>query len=114
MCASCAIIFPAMAWLFINQEWQLYIPYLAITYKPWRLYIIACGFSGLLCGIFMCYLPESPKYLLGVNKADEALEVLKFMHRKNTQGNKNLKNDQFTVRIFFHISIINVSKCLDF
>lgn len=97
--ACSAILFPIIAWLFINQEWQLYIPYLAITYKPWRLYFLMCGVPGLGCGIFLSFLPESPKYLLGVNRPDEALEILKTMHRKNTQNRKNLQHDQFKVQV---------------
>lgn len=97
MSACSAILFPIIAWFFINQEWEFGIPFLSIVYKPWRLYFLMCGVSGLGCCIFLRYLPESPKYLLSVNRTDEALDVLKNMHRKNTQGNKNLKNNQFTV-----------------
>ncbi|KAI8122692.1 Synaptic vesicle glycoprotein 2B [Lucilia cuprina] len=97
MSAFSAVFFPIIAWLFINQEWEFDIPFLPIVYKPWRLYFLMCGVSGLGCCIFLGYLPESPKYLLGVNKTEEALDVLKEIHRKNTQGNKNLKNENFTI-----------------
>ena len=97
MSAFGTILFPVIAWLFINQEWSFEIPFMGIVYKPWRLYFIVCGLSGLVCYFFLSYLPESPKYLLSINRHEEALEVLKTMHHKNTQGNKNLKNDHFTV-----------------
>ncbi|XP_065364983.1 synaptic vesicle glycoprotein 2B-like [Calliphora vicina] len=97
MSAFSAILFPIIAWLFINQEWEFDIPFLPIVYKPWRLYFLMCGVSGLGCCIFLGYLPESPKYLLGVNRADEALDILKNMHRKNTQGNKKLRDELFTI-----------------
>lgn len=97
MSAFSAILFPIIAWLFINQEWELDIPFLSIIYKPWRLYFLMCGVSGLGCWLFLGYLPESPKYLLGVNRPEEALVVLKNMHQKNTEGKKNLKDDHFKV-----------------
>lgn len=104
MSACSAVLFPIIAWLFINQDWQLEIPFLSIIYKPWRLYFLICGVSGLGCFIFLTYLPESPKYLLGVNRTEEALEVLRTMHRKNTQGRKYLKDDCFMVNftIYFY------------
>lgn len=106
MCAALisafsAVFLPIIAWLFINQEWEFAIPYLPIIYKPWRLYLIICGVSGLVCCVMLGFLPESPKYLLGLNKFDEVLEIVKNMHRRNVKGNKNLKDDNFTVSFFF-------------
>ncbi|XP_065365581.1 synaptic vesicle glycoprotein 2B-like [Calliphora vicina] len=95
--AFSAIFLPIIAWLFINQDWELDIPFLPIVYKPWRLYLNICGVSGLVCCIILGYLPESPKYLLGLNKSDEVLDILKNMHRKNTKGNKTLKDDCFMI-----------------
>ncbi|XP_046802056.1 synaptic vesicle glycoprotein 2C-like [Lucilia cuprina] len=102
MCAALisafsAIFLPIIAWLFINQDWELDIPLLHIVFKPWRLYLIVCGLSGLVCFIILGYLPESPKYLLGLNRPKEVLDILKNMHRKNTKGNKNLKDEKFTI-----------------
>uniref|UniRef100_A0A1I8MZK1 Major facilitator superfamily (MFS) profile domain-containing protein n=1 Tax=Musca domestica TaxID=7370 RepID=A0A1I8MZK1_MUSDO len=95
--AFSAIFFPLIAWVFINQEWEFAVPLLGITYRPWRLFFIVCGLSGLVCGIIFHYLPESPKYLLGANRHDEALEVLRYMHKKNTQSNKKLQNESFEI-----------------
>ncbi|XP_037805450.1 synaptic vesicle glycoprotein 2B-like [Lucilia sericata] len=95
--AFSAIFLPIIAWLFINQDWELQIPFLQIVFKPWRLYIIVCGLSGLVCCIILGYLPESPKYLLGLNRPSEVLDILKNMHRKNTKGNKKLKDDKFKI-----------------
>ncbi|XP_073828252.1 synaptic vesicle glycoprotein 2B-like [Musca autumnalis] len=95
--AFSAIFFPLLAWIFINQEWQFEVPLLDITYKPWRLFFVACGVSGFVCGIIFHYLPESPKFLLGANRHDEALEVLRYMHQKNIKSNKKLQNDTFEI-----------------
>ncbi|XP_037805448.1 synaptic vesicle glycoprotein 2B-like [Lucilia sericata] len=102
MCAAfisafSAVFLPILAWLFINQDWELDIPFLQIVFKPWRLYLNVCGLSGLVCCVILSYLPESPKYLLGLSKSDEVLDILKNMHRKNIKGNKNFHNEQYTI-----------------
>lgn len=108
--AFSAIFFPLIAWVFINQEWEFVVPLLGITYRPWRLFFIVCGLSGLVCGIIFHYLPESPKYLLGANRHDEALEVLRYMHKKNTQSNKKLQNESFEVSCSRRSSFVEFNK----
>ncbi|XP_053948960.1 uncharacterized protein LOC128857287 [Anastrepha ludens] len=90
MTAIAAVFFPIIAWFFINQDYEFYVPYIDITYKPWRSYFLACGLPGFLCGLALFFLPESPKYLLSSGKPDEALEVLQLMHRTNIK-NKGLQ-----------------------
>lgn len=53
---------PLQAWFVINQKWSFVIPILQVTYKPWRLFLMACGFPSLFCGIALIFFPESPKY----------------------------------------------------
>lgn len=83
------ILMSILAWIFINQEWSFYIPGIGITYKPWRLYLIACGLPGLICGLVLFGFPESPKYLLSVGKEEEALEILKYIYEKNTKQSRD-------------------------
>lgn len=79
-----AMIMPALAWLVINQEWRIDIPLLAITYKPWRLFMVVCGIPGFVCGLCLFKIPESPKFLLSQGKDEMALEILKNMFKWNT------------------------------
>ncbi|XP_059222509.1 synaptic vesicle glycoprotein 2B-like [Stomoxys calcitrans] len=95
--AFSAIFFPIIAWIFINQTWSFEIPLLGITYRPWRLYFVICGIPGFICGILFKFLPESPKYLLGMDRPSEALDILKYMHHKNTKGKNKLKNDVYEI-----------------
>lgn len=81
--ALISIFFPVIAWIFINQNWEFHVPYINIIFKPWRSYFLACGVPGFLCGLAMFFLPESPKYLLTAGKPEEAIEVLKRMHKIN-------------------------------
>lgn len=78
-----AMFMPFISFAVINREWRLPISFLDITYKPWRLFVIVCGIPGFVCGIAMYFLPESPKFLLSINKEDEAKEVLQKMYRMN-------------------------------
>lgn len=48
------------------------------------------------------FLPESPKFLLTMNKPDEALDVLRVMYEINTQNIKEVnlqKNTKFAIDI---------------
>lgn len=56
------LILPIMAWLVINQKWSFVIPVIQVTYKPWRLFLMACGLPSLVCGVALLYFPESPKF----------------------------------------------------
>ncbi|KAI8122855.1 Synaptic vesicle glycoprotein 2B [Lucilia cuprina] len=54
--------------------------------------------KAIMCAAFIsAFQCKSPKYLMGLNKSDEVLEILKNMHRKNIKGNKNLQDEQYTI-----------------
>lgn len=57
---------------------------IGITYKPWRLFFIACSFPNLVAVIILIFLPESPKFVLGQGDESGAYEILRKMHRINT------------------------------
>ncbi|XP_073832107.1 synaptic vesicle glycoprotein 2B-like isoform X2 [Musca autumnalis] len=78
-----AMFMPFLSFAVINREWRLAIPFMGLVYKPWRLFVIVCGIPGLVCGIAMLFLPESPKFLLSINKEKETKEVLQQMYRIN-------------------------------
>lgn len=78
------ITLPLIAWVVINQDWELFIPLLGITYKPWRLFLVVCSLPGFICSIMLLlFLPESPKFVLGQGKQSEALKILEQMNRWN-------------------------------
>ncbi|XP_061390197.1 synaptic vesicle glycoprotein 2B-like [Musca vetustissima] len=78
-----AMLMPVISFAVINREWRLPIPFLGLVYKPWRLFVIVCGIPGLVCGLAMYFLPESPKFLLSINKEEETKEVIQQMYRMN-------------------------------
>lgn len=85
------IMLPVLAWLVINQSWELYIPYLEVTYKPWRLFLVVCGLPSLLCALALIPVPESPKFVLGQGKQTECLRILQRVHRWNVGKKRALQ-----------------------
>lgn len=88
-----SIFLPILAWVLINQHWTFQIPFLNITYKPWRTFMLACGVPGFICALLLFYLPESPKYLLSVGRQDKALDALKRIYALNSKS-KTSKGEQ--------------------
>lgn len=88
---SCLLL-PLIAVVVINQDWQFDVPYIGITYKPWRMFIIVCALPGLFASIILMFLPESPKFVLGLGDKAGAYEILQKMHRINN-GRKAILED---------------------
>lgn len=78
------ILLPGIAWLVINQDWSLPIPFFDYVYKPWRLYIVVCAMPSLLCSLAFLFLPESPKFVLGQGNQAEAIKILEQINRWNS------------------------------
>lgn len=88
---SCLLL-PLIAVVVINQDWQFDVPYIGITYKPWRMFIIVCALPGLISSIILMFLPESPKFILGCGDKPGAYKILQKMHRINN-GRKEIFED---------------------
>jgi MFS transporter, VNT family, synaptic vesicle glycoprotein 2 len=54
---------PLLAFIVLNQEWEIYIAVIDVYYKPWRFFIAVCGSLSAICGICLFFLPESPKFV---------------------------------------------------
>lgn len=60
------------------------------SYKPWRVFIFLNSLVAGLALIGLCLLPESPKFLLAMNKQEEALNVLKRVYKSNNKLKKEV------------------------
>lgn len=87
--AIACLFLPVMVFFVINQDWQFDIPVIGITYKPWRLFFIACSFPGLIAFCMLIFLPESPKFVLGEGDEFGAYKILQEIHRMNAIGKRN-------------------------
>jgi MFS transporter, VNT family, synaptic vesicle glycoprotein 2 len=67
----------------------------AFTYNSWRVFVAACGVPSLLVVLLLIPFPESPRYLLHVNKGEKALQVLQRIFVFNTK----LSEKEFPVSV---------------
>uniref|UniRef100_A0A1Y1KR70 Major facilitator superfamily (MFS) profile domain-containing protein n=1 Tax=Photinus pyralis TaxID=7054 RepID=A0A1Y1KR70_PHOPY len=76
------IVLPGIAWIVIPMQFE----YVTDNFKfaSWNLFVAVCALPSLLIGFWLCFFPESPKFLLECGEADEALEVLREMFASNT------------------------------
>ncbi|XP_034248337.1 synaptic vesicle glycoprotein 2B-like [Thrips palmi] len=77
------LLLPAMGWLVLPQPWAVSLPLVGEAHA-WRLYVVLCGLPSFLTAVGFCFLPESPKYLLGQGRDQEALAVLQKVFRVNS------------------------------
>uniref|UniRef100_A0A1Q3FNK2 Putative synaptic vesicle transporter svop n=2 Tax=Culex tarsalis TaxID=7177 RepID=A0A1Q3FNK2_CULTA len=78
------LFLPGIAYLTINNEWEIPVPFLEIIYRPWRLFFVVCSLPGLLCAIALLKFPESPKYMISQGDTDRAIETIHWIHRINS------------------------------
>ncbi|XP_062564069.1 uncharacterized protein LOC134226948 [Armigeres subalbatus] len=77
------ILLPGLAYIVINQGWELAIPFLGIIYRPWRLYLIVCSLPGLICALILLRFPESPKFSFCQGDTQKAIDAIQWVHRSN-------------------------------
>lgn len=78
-----SIALPGFAWLIINQEWQFYMPIFCYIYKPWRFYMVMSTIFTFIWYTALCFLPESPKFVLGTGNQQKAIDILNQIHQWN-------------------------------
>lgn len=87
ICLNGLIIYTSIAAIAIiplEFKWQIFF----IEFKSWRLYLLCNSFINLFNGIVFTILPESPKFLLTINRHNQALDVLKRVYAFNTGQSK--------------------------
>ncbi|KAL7836645.1 hypothetical protein AOLI_G00279290 [Acnodon oligacanthus] len=57
--------------------------YIAGLFLDWRWLAITCSIPPTLLLVFMCFMPETPRYLLSLGKRREAEEALRFLRGPN-------------------------------
>lgn len=71
-----------LAMLIIPMDWSFHISFL--EYKPWRFFMTCTSFINLWNACAFSLLPESPKFLLAMDRKAEALQVLSRVYSVNS------------------------------
>lgn len=66
----------------LSYEWRFEL-YDGYEFRPWRVLLLIYVTPAILGGLWLYKFPESPKYLLSVNRDEEALEIVRWMYRTN-------------------------------
>lgn len=77
------LLLPGVAFIVINQTWQLSLPLVNIVYRPWRLFLVVCGLPSLISALALLGIPESPKFVFSKGDSKRAIEIFRWMHRMN-------------------------------
>ncbi|XP_037298419.1 synaptic vesicle glycoprotein 2B [Manduca sexta] len=67
----------ALAYIILRQDFKVDIPFLSITYRPWRLFALVMALMLAFGALMMFFLHESPKFLANKGRIDEAFQVMK-------------------------------------
>lgn len=83
---------PGVAWLILEFQHiaslSFVVPVIGINYSIWRIFLLICGATSGMAMLLLCFLPESPKFLLAQDKHDEALKILQDIHRRNKKSDR--------------------------
>ena len=77
-----------LAMLIIPMDWHYSLHF--VEFKPWRFFLLCTSLVNLMNAILSSFLPESPKFLVAMNRKDEALEVLSRVYAVNTGNSKHV------------------------
>lgn len=72
-----------MAIPIIPLSFSIYLPSLGIYWNSWRLLVLVYSVPGLLGAVWLLTVKESPKYMYTQGKEQEAIDIIKSMHRMN-------------------------------
>lgn len=82
------VLLSPLAMLLIPMDWHYSLYF--VEFKPWRLFIMSISLLNLINTILTSFLPESPKFLLAMNRKEEALDILSRIYAANTGNSKNV------------------------
>lgn len=54
------------------------------VYNSWRIFLLVCAIPSFIVAGLLCFLPESPKFLLSQGRSEEAIAIFRYIYRVNT------------------------------
>ncbi|CAK1543793.1 unnamed protein product [Leptosia nina] len=88
------VALPAVSWLILPVDISLPIDFLSITYRSWRLLVIAANLPLAIGFVLLLFAPESPKFLNACGQQEACLGVLRKMYAVN----KRLPEDTYPIK----------------
>lgn len=80
------MLLPALAWLIIPQPWNLVIGNGLLEIHSWQIFLAVSCLPGVLSGVSVMFLPESPKFLMSKGQNERALAIFRWLHAINSGG----------------------------
>ncbi|XP_054280191.1 synaptic vesicle glycoprotein 2A-like [Macrosteles quadrilineatus] len=81
--STMALLYTSLVgWLTLSTKWSVDLG--LVTFTPWRLFFLLCGFPSLCCAGLFYLTPESPKFLLTRGKKGDTIKILQTLHRFNS------------------------------
>ena len=80
--SSTILIQTGLGLLILTMDWKYTITDYFV-FSPWRLYLLVINSLAVSAFILIKFLPESPKFLLTMNRKEEALSILNKIHSMN-------------------------------
>ncbi|CAH0562650.1 unnamed protein product [Brassicogethes aeneus] len=71
-----------LAWIIIPQK--IGIQTASFVYNSWRIFLLICAIPSFIVAALLCFLPESPKFLLSRGKSEKAHNIFKYIYHINT------------------------------
>ncbi|KAJ8977736.1 hypothetical protein NQ317_019411 [Molorchus minor] len=77
------IVLPGVAWAFLNSA-MLSLLSGNGQFASWRIFVLVCSLPSLISVVMLCFMPETPKFLISKGRYDEAKNVFRRMFASNT------------------------------
>lgn len=71
-----------------HVSFSIDVPWLSMTYRPWRLLLQIISLPGIIGVIGSIFVLESPKFLISKGKEESSIEILKTISKWNTGASK--------------------------
>ncbi|KAK3921941.1 Synaptic vesicle glycoprotein 2A [Frankliniella fusca] len=82
--AVAQVVQPLLAYAILPVELRLPMIPGVMDLVPWRLFMLVCALPSLWSGLWCARLPESPKFLMGQGREEEALRSFRAIYAANT------------------------------
>ncbi|XP_068622772.1 putative transporter SVOPL [Battus philenor] len=79
----------------IPLSFSIYLPVFGIYWNSWRTLLLVYSVPSLLAALGLLFVTESPKYMFARGQEQDAIDIIRTIHRLNHQksaGNLNIEN----------------------